>query len=751
MTAGEPPTPEPAPTGLAPLTPKVGEDTESVVLTLEFDASQAEPALENLFLAQGGTLAGAAARGATEFALSGSPEATVTMLGDSYNTIVRIPLPEGLATPTADKPLSLDVDNRAKMVVTGLRQGAAINGTLVDSVSGQGAIYLANLMRVSAGSATVPLTYASWLAHTAVIVASNVRVLDQHGRRYAINFVPQPVRDVALGHAEQMVGKWAEGAWEMRTADNGMRYKYSPTLTKCVAKTPCGINDTGYALVHDVLEMRMPYSWPTMNSLFKNAVEVELEFVPEEIATFLGETKAPGLKAAAHASRLGASLSMIAALLVSYRADGRTRVGADGQQVATAAESWLLRPGGPVEGNDCDGTSILTQAMINAVGKAPAEVLAQHEYLNAIKNVAFPYYTAGVSVLGANGAEASGGGTTGSVQQLAGHAATLLVPTLHLLRAAEKGGLATVGGEAVIETWKRDEVAEARLKDCFPAEVLAALPEEERGPLERWSTARVHAVDLITYGVEGTTPASPHLYVTGKQAKDSEANATKDLAAFAKAAPNVGRSIKILHVGGREVGNPHKFYHDFVEFDLARSHPLWSGDNVRAHGSAASQFVFGKPANRVSGALSSAGITPREIVTEEYAAVPLVVCNKQTAEILDYASEQASLDVMPPRAAGMRLNAHQVEKLQKSLDSLAQLDDALNTDADAGSAGHTVAYILAYNTLINNPAAVDHFCNQLKDVAVSGTVDALDVEGLAYTRDGAEAGKFVVINASIPI
>ena len=538
----------------------------------------------------------------------------------------------------------------------------------------------------------------------------------------------------------------------MRTAEDGLKYKYSPTLTKCVAKTPCGINDTGYALVHDVLEMRMPYSWPTMNALFKNAIEVELEFIPEDIATFLGETKAPGLKAAAHARSLGAALSMIAALTISYRADGRTRVTAAGAQEATAAESWLARPGGPDELNDCDGGGILTQAMVNAVGKAPPEVLAEHEFLNAVKNIAFPYYTAGVIVLGASGAEASSGGSGASAeQQLAGHAATLLVPTLHLLRAAEKGGQATVGSAPVIEPAKRDEVAAARLADCFPPEVLATLPEEERGPLERWSTAKLHATGLVTYGVEGTTPASPILYATGKTAKESEANATRDLAALAKAAPNVGRSIKILHVGGRAPGNPHRFYHDFVEFDVARSHPLWSGEQTRAVGAATTQFVLGKPANRVSGAISAAGATPRDLVTEEYAVVPLVVANGETAKILDYASVEAAADVMPPRPAGMRLDAHQVGQLTASLTALAALDDALNTDADSGTSGHTVAYILAYNTLVNNATAVDHFCNRLKAVAVSGTVDALDVPGMAYTHEGAEAGKFVVINACIPV
>ena len=118
-----------------------------------------------------------------------------------------------------------------------------------------------------------------------------------------------------------------------------------------------------------------------------------------------------------------------------------------------------------------------------------------------------------------------------------------------------------------------------------------------------------------------------------------------------------------------------------------------------------------------------------------------------TAAVLDYASEHAALDVMPPRGGAMRLTDFQAQNLQTSLSVLASLDDALNGNQDAD--GHTVAYVMAYNTLVNNPKAVEHFASQLKGVAVTGTVDALDVCGLAATPQGAEAGKFVVINAKI--
>ena len=740
---------DPAPTGLAPLpAANIVANGAPVKLVLQFDATQAEPPLENLFLSKGGTLAGAASRGETEFAVSGADVAHVARLSDSFSTTVSVALPEHMATPSTNAAMTVEIDNRAKLMVTSLRDGAAINGTIVQSMSGQGAIYLANLLRAATGNATIPLTYANWAAHTAVVAASNVRLVDADGRQFKVHFVENPERDTVLAHAETLVGKWAEGAWAMRTAEDGLRYKYSPTLTKCIAKQPVGINDTGFDLVHNVLEMNTPYSWATVDSLMSNAIQVDLEFIPEDIATFLGETKAPGLKAATHGRVLGTALSMVAALTISYRADGRTRVTPEGTE-SVAAESWLQRSPTPIEGNDCDGGAVLTQSIANAIARAPPEVLSKYEYINAVRNVIHPYYTVGVTVLGAAGASAETAETASREQSLAGHAATLMIPTLALLDAIDKGAAASVGGAPVLDPSKREAASAARLASCFGADVLATLPDEERLSLASWGSAKLHATDLVSFGVEGTTPASSILYATGQTAIESEVNSAKDSRAFEKASPNIGRSIKILHVGGAEASNPHKFYHDFVEFDIARGHPLWSGTEVRAVGVASTQFVLTRPPNRVSGAISAAGASPRDVVTREFTAVPLVVANEETASVLDFASEEAALHVMPPRAPGFKLSQFQSEQLSKSLESLASLDDAFNSGEDAD--GHTVAYVLAYNSLVNNPLSVEHFCSQLKRVAVSGTVDALDIAGMASTHDGAEAGKFVVINACIPV
>ena len=235
--------PDAAPTGIAPLPRHSGPPSNLPKLYLEFESTQAEPALEKIFLGSGGSIAAAAARSLTDFAISGATYATPMRLSDEFSTVVRVPVPAESVSPNGDKPYTADFDNRAKLLVSSSRVGAGINGSLVTTVAGQGAIYLSNLFRTATGSTQVPLTYANWQAHSSVVAAANVRLIDEHGRRYNVHFRENAERDAALKAAEDVVGSWANGAWQMR--QQSMRYPHSPTLTKAVARVPCGINDSG--------------------------------------------------------------------------------------------------------------------------------------------------------------------------------------------------------------------------------------------------------------------------------------------------------------------------------------------------------------------------------------------------------------------------------------------------------------------------------------------------------------------------
>ena len=99
----------------------------------------------------------------------------------------------------------------------------------------------------------------------------------------------------------------------------------------------------------------------------------------------------------------------------------------------------------------------------------------------------------------------------------------------------------------------------------------------------------------------------------------------------------------------------------------------------------------------------------------------------------------------------MPLSTAQSRDLKRSIGALKQLDAKL-TKSDV--AGHCVAYIFSYASLVNSPLSIEHFCEQVAGVAVAGCFDFRTVEGLALhpaDEGGEQAGSFVVANVVMPV
>lgn len=716
---------------------------------LEFEALQSEPPLEKIFLETGGPIDAAAARGETEFAVTGSTTSVVRKLSDSFSTSVRIEIPKDQMQLHSDKPMTLEMDARAKLILSTSREGCSINGSLVTTVAGEHVCYLSKVLRTASPTAVLPLKYASWAAHTAVVSASDFRVVDEEGHHYDVHFKADEKRDEALAAAEKIMAGYSEGAWNLR--QNVLVYQHSPSLTKTVYKTPSGINDCGFNFVHDILDpTSSPYSYMTINSLFKQSVSTYLEFLEPEIESFLSSATTPSLAASENARTVAASLSIMSAFLVNYRADGRTSVLPTGSK-SVAAESWLPHRSS-LAGDDCDGSAISSISIVQACLNAPNEVREQYPFINAVYNSVFPHYTIGISVLGASSAEASAGGSDGGkAHGMAGHATAMMVPTMSLLKALDRGGTRTVAGQPVLGKDQHAKITEARFKAMYTPEVVGAMPEEEREAFATWEGAQEMDKKLPreAFAPEGTTPASPILFATGTAAVNAANTAENDGKVFSKVGPTVGRSIKILYAGGANTASPHRFYHDLVEYSMPKSSPLWNDPAVRELGAAFTQIALTKHVDNHA-PLEASGVTPRELVSQTYAAIPLVVVDAPTGRVLDFASQTAQADVMPPRPQKeCVLTEFKSAQLNKSLAALKQLDDAM-TGRDPGN-GHAVAYVLAYSTLVNNPVAVQHLCSRLKEVSVAGMVDSLEIDGMMQTHSGKEAGKMIVINSVVPI
>lgn len=716
-----------------------GRFEEGTGVSLHFDATVSQPAYAKLFLASGGAINTAAAEGPIDFAVTGSTAAVHDTLHNDECRTVTIELPDTMFR-VADGRIVLDACS--KLNASSLRTGAAINGTLVDTHAGAGSVYLANLLRAgdATGHAQLPCVYGTLASHACTIGISNVRITDASGEEVDVEFVADDTKHTLLAKAETVVDEWARSAWGVREK---VVYGLSPNLTKSVAKVPVGINDKGYELVHNIVDQEFPFSIQTLDSLFEHAVGMELEYNADETQQMLSATAYPGMKAAVWAQTIAAACSTAVNYLVAYRADGRTVMRATGSGFE-ATESWLRTPmRTPCESNDCDGSGLLVLSMIQAAVDAPDEDLDRHPYVRAIKNAVFPYYTYGIAVVAATSAEASGGGSK-TQDTVAGHAVAMMIPTTAFLSAIDRAAANhRVEGQSLEAP--PESLRKARFRAVFNDDVLDSLPEAEVAKLR---AGEFQSFALPPYAMEGTTPAYPVLYTEDAKKRDAHASdSEKDTKALQQAAPNVGRSFKRLDVGGKHKHDPHRFYHDFVEITVHPRHPLYSNSDVRRLSSAATQFVFARPDSTT---LCKAGCTPRQLVTNDYVLVPLHTVDLARGEILDFAASVSKQDVIPPRAGAMVLSASQSRDLKRSVAALRGLDARLNKEEVPG---HCVAYILAYSSLVNNPQAIEHFCERVASVAVAGLLDFRRVAGLAvHPGEGAkEAGDFVIVNAVMKV
>ena len=776
--------------------------------TLRFEATQAEPNYAAHFLAGGGVLGSAAAAHRTDFSVTGSTEATFVQLEATTPVKVAIEMPEHLVADFdyAATDGALYIVGDAKLNVCCTREGAGVNGTYVTTHVGAGSMYLRDVLAAAGtGHRQVPIVYGTLGSYSAVVGISNV-VLELRDETGAIiNGLSQVrlgrTRESAklCARAEAEVDAYARAGWERRYEH--VQYPHARTLTKTVARVPVGLNDSGYTIVPYVVDQVFPFGAKVLNGLLERAIGIETrpaegngalqpdykerELQRPTVEAFLEATCKPGVKAAEQAPVVATALSDIANFLMPYRADGRTVLRPMGSNF-DAIESWLrTTPRRWDEANDCDGSALLAVSMMQLAVKTGAQIaagrraereawIAAHPYVWALRNVLHPHYTYGVAVVGAAAAEASNlapKDADGPPQpaQLAGHAIALMIPTVQLLHALYDGSQQRIAGAPVSENAL--ETHGKRFDAVYPTNVRAELEDAEEGewlattPVtfdtrpgeqpEAYAETRRRLKNLQTQAVEGTTPAASTLLAAAGTYDAIAAGVQLDNCAFATAAPNIGRSRKVLFVGG--AGGSHRFYHDIVEFDLPADHPWYQNASLRGVCEACGQIVFAPPSSADAfddNAMTRAGVPPADLVNRQYAAVPLVALGAESTTALDHAAARAALDVLPPRpAAGRALSVDEAARLDASVAHLHDLNAAF---ADKRGDGHPISYILSYATLVHNPNAIKHFCRQIAKASTEAHAEIATIDGLA-TRpapDAAtapQAGYFVVVRARVPV
>ena len=259
-----------------------------VAIYLSFDALQSEPDMETLFLSTGGAIAAASSRGSTDLAVTGSKHSTVAYLSPSRASRIVIELPPDQYSVSESAPRTIVMSNRCKLLCCNSVSAAAINGSIVSSVSGQAAQYLSSMLRGGKNDSppsavAVPLVYSAWQAHSAVLTLSDFRLYDKDsGENYNVFFETDPKLEEQLKRAKEGLAAWVDSAYEMR--QQRLVYQPSVNLSKSVARVPVGASDSGYSLLHDVVQpLESEITYATLNSMLKHAILFDLDMDPQAI------------------------------------------------------------------------------------------------------------------------------------------------------------------------------------------------------------------------------------------------------------------------------------------------------------------------------------------------------------------------------------------------------------------------------------------------------------------------------------
>lgn len=398
---------------------------------------------------------------------------------------------------SSDPQKTLHINPRARLNVTCSRTAPGIDGTIVETMSGQGSVRIHDLFaRVETGedvsglakSSTaakpvirqrvvqIPCYYSGWAHHSAVVAVSNARVLhrnDPNGPFLPlhvcttlddlINTDADEETSHAIFYANQQLDDYLQDVEVTLTAAFGSAmnrrksivYAPSPFMTKSVARVPVGLNACGYVLsslcndvpaAFDVAVVEKIYAFALRTALERKNVVMNgstnagADEAMKEIEAFgnLDESVALAQKyamAKRHHLELGTALSVYQGLIKPYRLDGTPVLLPTGLQMVEA-ESWLLESNRScLSADDCDGSATGVMGVLNA-----AKYVAKTKgfpFLSALHRTIGTFYLNGVSVLGATAGNADA--AVDAPTEVAGHAVAIGIPIVDVYEALERG------------------------------------------------------------------------------------------------------------------------------------------------------------------------------------------------------------------------------------------------------------------------------------------------------------------------
>ena len=742
-------------------------------LKIRFYATRCEPNYAAPFFAQGGQLGSAVARDETFFGISGSKFSTGKMVNDKAS-LIEIDLPASTYSRDLNTGV-VQISQRARMNVSACRVGAAINGTVSQTLSGQGSIPIYELFtealkskNAQTGQATdqvmvmpfqqIPLKYAAWGAHSAVVSIANPQVValdpltGAHTAPQDVQFICSPRIDAYMAKSESVLQSIYDSSWALR---EHLVYKGSPNLTKPVMRVPGGYNASGYALAASVNDIPVSFSNEALESILYAAVASQIP--PEEHKEMLYALESPSVFATQrHAPTLATAMSLFAAFTCPYRVDGTPVITPDGVSMVQA-ESWRFEA---LHGaDDCDGSAANNIAVINAAVQAEKATPGHYPHLRALANSIGTHYVFGVSVLGATSGHADTANEHETKRQ--GHAASIAIPKAHFIAAYEKGMRGMINNEPVMAS-DHEYLTDAIFDALYPTSLVMRMPSASVSPatgqvlneqkmfsslqgLKLSGMTKFGESALQPLAMEGTTPASSKMYEHDHAMRQERARVFAiDNKLGERFSPNVARMHKVLDSA---TTGKHAFYSEFVELGVSMKSGLFTSDALRSKSAATAHFAFAKPVP--VGNMTVCGATPHELATGDYAVVPLWRVGDEMAKIIDAAHNEAVGDALPRRETPPTMVAQEHERLSASLTHLQNLHAKIKTDTpECERSGNCLQHFFAHDSLVHNPQAIKHFCDVIASQSshLVGDVVITPVKDVVRDEHGKDAGAFVAVN-----
>ena len=758
----EPFGPDPTlPTALAapPVLPAAGTATDASPATnvaLRFYAARIEPDLDGSFLANkiNTTIGAAAARAETDLHLTGCHYATSALL---TTTPMQLTIPlngsnSGVYEVKSDKIRTLYASNRMRMNMTASRVAVGIDGSIVNTMSGQASVSLDAIFetKIQKCSSVVPLVYANWGSFSSVVEISDATFVDTTtGDEIAtVVFTDDDKFNAISSRAGVVLEQIYNDATKVREI---AVFEPSKLLTKCILARPFGIDGTTYDLCASVISRPASHDHTTFESLAQHVMDMSLGFDEQKRSEFLAECVRPGMQASRWSTSVANAMSLYVCSICSYRIDGRTLLTPRGMAMS-AAESWKAEASRTncQSSDDCDGsmagiTSALHAAALVAADK---ELASTFPYTACMAN-AMAMHVVGGFVLAANAGHAGEAGK--NVSAVAGHAVAGALPKSQVLNALVAGALSES------QHTDSDNVA-ALIGKLKPMWLGAMFSDSE---LERMSITDRKLVTnyddfisihkgvpynhLAPLAMEGTSPVAPS-YFFSSDIEDRLRRQRKaaDAAGIVKLlGPNVARTLVQLDVSATNTQKGHTFYSSMVEFMVSPHSPLFRNEALREIGFATAQFVLARPRN-----LNVAGASPMQLALNDYALLALWKLGSEDAAAMDTAMAEVQRNTLPCRGGPDELDEASSKIYTTNLARLRAVHVEMSTGYSPTSSNPKIQSIFAIGTLIHNLHAIDAFAQSLE--AQKGTIAVSIVMNpmphVLVNHKGEDVGQFVVVN-----